>query len=211
MLREALEFAGPHLSFYQLTIEPGTPFHKDGVRPADDELGAALFDITQDVLNQAGFPAYEISNHARPGHACRHNLNIWRGWDYVGVGPGAHGRLALTEPSGRRQDWGTHQIHNPERWLSLVESQGHGTAKRRALEAEDRAEERVIMGLRLEEGIDRARFLAQTGQDVLTLIEPSPLAYAVGAGYVEVDEDCLKATAEGRLRLNGLLASLLVK
>jgi putative oxygen-independent coproporphyrinogen III oxidase len=207
-LREALIYAGPHLSFYQLTIEPGTPFHKDGVKAAEGELGAALFDVTQEVLGAAGLPAYEVSNHARPGHECRHNLSIWRGWDYVGVGPGAHGRLAL-ETDGGAQDWGTHQIHNPQRWLDLVESQGHGTAKRRLLEDGDRAEERVIMGLRLDEGIDRARFRAQTGRDVLALIQPSKLAYAVGAGYVELDEGRLRATAEGRLRLNSLLASLL--
>lgn len=207
-LREALTFAGPHLSFYQLTIESGTPFHKDGVKAAEGELGAALFDITQEVLGEAGLPAYEISNHARPGHECRHNLNIWRGWDYVGVGPGAHGRLALTGDGGT-QDWGTHQVHNPERWLSLVESKGHGTAKRRLLDDGDRAEERVIMGLRLTEGIDRARFQAQAGRDVLTLINPSKLAYAVGAGYVELDKTRIAATAEGRLRLNSLLASLL--
>jgi len=207
-LREALTFAGPHLSFYQLTIEPGTPFHKDGVKAAEGDMGAALFDVTQQVLGEAGLPAYEISNHARPGHECRHNLNIWRGWDYVGVGPGAHGRLALAGDGGTR-DWGTHQVHNPERWLGLVESKGHGTAKRRLLDDGDRAEERVIMGLRLAEGIDRARFLAQTGRDVLTLISPSKLAYAVGAGYVDLDKTRIAATAEGRLRLNSLLASLL--
>ena len=207
-LSEAVNFAGPHLSFYQLTIEPGTPFHKDGVTAADGDLGAALFEVTQKVLGDAGLPAYEISNHARPGHECRHNLNIWRGWDYVGVGPGAHGRLALAGDGGM-QDWGTHQVHNPDRWLDLVETKGHGTAKRRLLDDGDRAEERVIMGLRLTEGIDRARFRAQTGRDVLTLIHPSKLAYAVGAGYVELDETRIAATAEGRLRLNSLLASLL--
>lgn len=208
-LKEALTFAGPHLSFYQLTIEPGTPFHKDGVQAVEGDLGAALFGVTQEVLGAAGLPAYEISNHAQPGHECRHNLNIWRGWDYVGVGPGAHGRLALAEADGGMQDWGTHQVHNPERWLDLVETKGHGTAKRRRLDDGDRPEERVIMGLRLDEGIDRARFRAQTGRDVLTLIQPSKLAYAVGAGYVELDETRFRATAEGRLRLNGLLASLL--
>jgi len=208
-LAEALTFAGPHLSFYQLTIEPGTPFHRDGVTAADADLGAALFDVTQEVLGTAGLPAYEISNHARPGHECRHNLNIWRGWDYVGVGPGAHGRLALDDGAGGRRDWGSHQIHNPDRWLALVEERGHGTAKRRALDDGGRAEERVIMGLRLAEGIDRARFRAQTGRDVLTLIDPSKLAYAVGAGYVALDRTTLRATAEGRLRLNSLLASLL--
>jgi oxygen-independent coproporphyrinogen-3 oxidase len=212
-LQEALTFAGPHLSFYQLTIESGTPFHKQGIQAADDDLGAALFDVTQDVLGGAGLPAYEISNHARPGHECRHNLSIWRGWDYVGVGPGAHGRLALAGEAGEDggiREFGTHQVHNPERWLALVEEQGHGTAKRRTLTRDERAEERVIMGLRLTEGIDLARFRAQTGRNALDLMDPSKLAYAVGAGYVEMDEGRLRATAEGRLRLNSLLASLLI-
>lgn len=210
-LAEGLSFAGPHLSFYQLTIEPGTPFHKDGVQAADGDRGAELFDTTQDVLTRAGLPAYEISNHARPGHECRHNLSIWRGWDYVGAGPGAHGRLALADAGGRVRDFGTHQIHNPDRWLSLVEQKGHGTAKRRPLDPADRAEERVIMGLRLAEGIDRARFRRQTGLEVLDLIDPAKLSYAVGAGYVELDETCLRATDAGRLRLNSLLASLLAE
>ncbi|HAD88050.1 MAG TPA: coproporphyrinogen III oxidase [Rhodospirillaceae bacterium] len=207
-LNQALEFAGPHLSFYQLTIEPGTPFHKDGVQAADDETGAALFDATQEILGGAGLPAYEISNHARPGHECRHNLNIWRGWDYVGVGPGAHGRLALGSP-GATDDRGTHQIHNPDRWLEKVESQGHGTAKRRKLAARDRARERIIMGLRLSEGMDRARFRAQTGAEVLEFIDDRALAASLDEGYVTLDDARFAATAEGRLRLNGLLAALL--
>ena len=207
-LREALEFAGPHLSFYQLTIEPGTPFHKDGVQAADGETGAALFDATQDILGGAGLPAYEISNHARPGHECRHNLNIWRGWDYVGVGPGAHGRLALGNPDAP-DDRGTHQIHNPDRWLEKVETQGHGTAKRRKLSARDRARERIIMGLRLSEGMDRARFRAQTGAEVLDFIDDRALNASLDEGYVTLDDARFAATAEGRLRLNGLLAALL--
>ena len=204
-LARALDLAGPHLSFYQLTIEPGTPFHKDGVAAAGPDEGADLFDATQEMLAASGLPAYEISNHARPGFECRHNLNIWRGHDYVGVGPGAHGRLTL---DGR--DFGTHQIHNPGRWLETVERRGDGTAKRRPLKARDRAVERIMMGLRLAEGIDRGRFRRLAGADVLDFIDPGALARARDEGYAAVDDQHLAATAEGRLRLNGLLKALLV-
>lgn len=204
-LARALDLAGPHLSFYQLTIEPGTPFHKDGVAAAGPDLGADLFDATQEMLAAAGLPAYEISNHARPGFECHHNLNIWRGLDYVGVGPGAHGRLAL---DGR--NFGTHQIHNPGRWLETVEARGDGTAKRRPLKPRDRAVERIMMGLRLAEGIDRARFRRLAGADVLDFVDGGALARAVEEGYATVDDRHLAATADGRLRLNGLLKALLV-
>ncbi|MEK9672068.1 MAG: radical SAM family heme chaperone HemW [Rhodospirillaceae bacterium] len=203
-LTQALEHAGPHLSFYQLTIESGTPFHRDGVEAADDDTGAVLYDATQEILDGAGLPAYEISNHARPGHECRHNLNIWRGWDYVGVGPGAHGRLCIGG-----DNFGTHQIHNPERWLQSVLGKGHGGAKRRSLKPEDRATERIMMGLRLGEGIDRARFRAQTGEDVTAYLDADAVRQAADGGYLDVTGDCFRATADGRLRLNGLLARII--
>lgn len=204
-LVDALTFAGTHLSFYQLTIESGTPFHRDGIQAANPDVGAALYQTTLEVLSNAGLPDYEISNHARPGHECRHNLSIWQGWDYVGVGPGAHGRIAV---SGGSQ--GTHQIHNPERWLEAIETRGHGVAKRRDLSRQDRAAERIMMGLRLRAGINRPRFRAQTGQDVMAFLKDSVLSASIAEGYVTLDDATLAATDEGRLRLNSLLAALLI-
>lgn len=203
-LAEALPRVRGHLSVYQLTIEPGTAFHRAGMAPVDPDVGADLYDATQDILGAAGLAAYEISNHARPGHECRHNLTYWRGGDYVGAGPGAHGRLS--GPDGMTA---THQIHDPARWLALAEARGHGTAKTRRLAARDRATEMIMMGLRLTEGIDRARFRAIAGTDVLDFLEATQVAAALDAGYLTVDERRLAATAEGRLRLNALVAALL--
>ena len=167
-----------------------------------------MYLATQEICGAEGLESYEVSNHAKPGAESRHNMVYWRYGDYVGIGPGAHGRLALGSPDSR-DDRGTHQIHNPDRWLEKVESQGHGTAKRRKLAARDRARERIIMGLRLSEGMDRGRFRAQTGAEVLDFIDDRALAASLDEGYVTLDDGRLAATAEGRLRLNGLLAALL--
>lgn len=203
-LDDALTLAGGHLSVYQLTIEPGTAFFKDGVMGADPDTGADLYDLTQDRLGVAGLPAYEISNHAAPGEACRHNLTYWRGGDYVGIGPGAHGRLTTGTVCTA-----THQVHDPARWLELTETQGHGTAKRRQLSAHDRATELIMMGLRLTEGIDRARFRGQTARDPADIFDASACRAAIGAGYLDVTGTRVAATADGRLRLNSLLSALL--
>ena len=199
-LDSALSLAGDHLSLYQLSIEPGTPFHRDGVRAVGDDLGAALYRITQEKMEQAGLPAYEISNHARPGFECRHNLDIWRGGDYAGVGPGAHGRL--TNASGTET---IYQIHTPERWLAAVEAGGHATAKRKTLTPIERAEEILMTGLRLSEGIRRDR-LAELENN----IDASGLTRMIDGGFVERDEAGLRATPAGRLCLNEVLRQLLV-
>ncbi len=203
-LADALALAGGHLSVYQLTIESGTAFYRHGVTAADENTAANLFEITREVLEGAGLPAYEISNHARPGDECRHNLAYWRGGGYAGVGPGAHGRLY--DPDGVTA---THQVHNPARWLELVESQGHGTAKRRRLSRKDRIMERVMMGLRLTEGIDKARFQSQTGVALRDALDAGTWAAALDAGYLEETPPALRATAAGRRVLDGLAARLL--
>ncbi|MFQ5763906.1 MAG: radical SAM family heme chaperone HemW [Rhodospirillales bacterium] len=209
-------FAGGHLSVYQLTIESGTPFHRDGVEAADEKTGAALYRTTQERLEALGLPAYEVSNHARPGAECRHNLSAWRGGDYVGVGPGAHGRLTgrltglLTGRPAR--EGGTdalYQVHDPGRWLAAVEAKGHATAKRRTLSPGARAEELVMTGLRLAEGVDRARFARLTGLDWGDVLDPAGLRRMVEGGFVEMDDDLIRATAAGRLRLNAVLGRLL--
>jgi oxygen-independent coproporphyrinogen-3 oxidase len=203
-LSQALAHAGGHLSLYQLTIEPGTPFFRAGVQPADEDTGAALYETTQELLEARGLPAYEVSNHARLGAECRHNLTYWRGGDYVGVGPGAHGRLTLDDGTDA-----LYQIHAPERWLSAVEANGHATAKRARLAPEERREELLMTGLRLRDGVNRARFRAQTGRDVTDSVDEQALARLLDGGFVTLGAHSLRATPAGRLGLNAVLAALL--
>jgi oxygen-independent coproporphyrinogen-3 oxidase len=188
-LKRAIGEAAEHLSLYQLTIEPDTPFfglHKAGklVIPGED-LGRDLYDLTQDVCAAAGLPAYEISNHARPGAECRHNLVYWRGHDYAGVGPGAHGRLTI---DGRRV--ATETEKRPEAWLTRVESNGTGLIVDEKLTSGETADEYLLMGLRLAEGIDPQRFTAIAGRT----LDPKRISILQGEGAVET-------TADGRLRV----------
>lgn len=206
-LDRALALAGEHLSLYQLTIERGTRFFTDHARGTfvlpDEEASAAMFEHTQARLAQAGLPAYEISNHARPGAACRHNLIYWRYQDYVGIGPGAHGRFAVGETKQA-----TRRSSGPEAWLESVERTGHGTAETSSVEGQDLVEEALMMGLRLADGIDRATFASVTGVDPVEAIETARLEPLARAGFLEVDSTHLRATAEGRQRLNALLERL---
>jgi putative oxygen-independent coproporphyrinogen III oxidase len=207
-LELALTLAGDHLSVYQLTIEPGTAFHTahargDFILP-DDDLAGALYELTQERLDAAGMPGYEISNHARPGQASRHNLTYWRYGDYLGVGPGAHGRLTL---NGVKH--ATRQKKAPESWLAAVEETGHGTEEVTPLIADQRFEELLMMGLRLSEGIPRSRFRQELGTDPEAVLDPRGLALLVEGGFVTLDADCLKASVSGRQRLNAVLAMLL--
>jgi putative oxygen-independent coproporphyrinogen III oxidase len=206
-LDRALDLAGEHLSVYQLTIEANTAFegaYRRGefILPVE-ETAADLFEATQARLEDAGLPAYEISNHARAGAECRHNLVYWRGGDYVGVGPGAHGRLTL---AGER--FVTRQHRAPEAWLANVETTGHATRERRALSLLERQEELLMMGLRLRAGIGRARFRHALGREIEEAIAPSRLAPLIEGGFIELDGDGLRATSAGRQRLNAVLAAL---
>jgi putative oxygen-independent coproporphyrinogen III oxidase len=207
-LKAALARAGGHLSLYQLTIEPGTAFEGSVARGEfsipDEATQAALYEITQELTEEAGLPAYEISNHARPGEESRHNLVYWRYGDYVGVGPGAHGRLTL---KGRK--WATRQHRAPEPWLDLVEREGHATRQRDEVGPEARLEEMVLMGLRLSEGIARQRFIDETGSEPELLFDRAKLDRLIAGGFLTLDETGLKATPEGRQRLNALLPALL--
>ena len=164
-LTAALSFAGDHLSLYQLTVEKGTPFWGQQRAGAfslpDDDAGRALYDLTQETMEAAGYAAYEVSNHARSGNACRHNLAYWRCDDYVGIGPGAHGRI---RPAGSGR-MATRQHAGPESWLAAVERTGHGTAESRALDPQEQAREMLMMGLRLAEGVSEARLRQRTGCD----------------------------------------------
>ena len=207
-LERALTLAGEHLSLYQLTIERGTRFFTDHARGAfvlpDEEASAAMFEATQSRLMAAGLPAYEISNHARPGAACRHNLIYWRYQDYVGIGPGAHGRFA--EGAAKRA---TRRASGPEAWLEAVERTGHGTAESTTVAGRDLVEEALMMGLRLADGIDRKLFASVTGADPVAALQEDVLALLIRAGFLEIEPERLRATAAGRQRLNAILERLI--
>ena len=203
-LKRAIAEAAEHLSLYQLTIEPETPFHtlhKAGklITP-DDDTARTLYDLTQEICGNAGLPAYEVSNHAWPGAECRHNLVYWRAHEYAGVGPGAHGRLDI---DGRRRATATEK--RPEAWLIRVESLGHGQITDDLLTSEERADEFLLMGLRLAEGIDPARYLALSGRP----LDPDRIATLAAQGFVESDRDgSLRVTAAGFPILDAVVADL---
>jgi oxygen-independent coproporphyrinogen-3 oxidase len=203
-LKRAISEAAEHLSLYQLTIEPGTPFfglHKAGklITP-DEDLGRDLYDLTQQVCGDAGLPAYEISNHARPGAECRHNLVYWRGHEYAGIGPGAHGRLNI---DGRR--YATETDKKPEGWLEKVEAQGVGLTVDEKLQPGEVADEFLLMGLRLVEGIEPERFTAISGRD----LDPARISFLRDGGAVETTQDGrLRVTKSGFPLLDAVVADL---
>ena len=207
-LREAMNYAGGHLSLYQLTIEKGTPFYTQYSRgdfsiPTNDE-GGELYEITQRVLEDHGLPAYEISNHASEGQQSRHNLTYWRYYDYVGIGPGAHGRLTI---DGKKV--GTRGHRAPEIWLDKVAKDGHGSHPYEAIDTDQRFAEMLMMGLRLREGIKLSRFAEETGQSLETYTPQTKLQSMIDEGYITVTDTTITATQDGRQRLNGLLDYLL--
>jgi len=202
-LEEALAFGTEHLSLYQLTIEPATPFyqlHRSGALKVPDEgLAADLFELTQEVTAAAGRPAYEISNHARPGAEARHNLLYWRYGTYAGVGPGAHGRLEL---DGRRVATETEKL--PERWRELVARHGHGLREQMPIASEDAAREQLLMNLRLREGIDLDAYCERWGR----CVDSKRMAALVEQGLLRLEGERLRATPRGRLLLNSVIAAL---
>jgi putative oxygen-independent coproporphyrinogen III oxidase len=206
-LDEALSLAGEHLSLYQLTIEPGTAFGNRAARgetlAADEDTAVALFEFTQERLAAAGLPAYEISNHARPGAECRHNLAYWRYEDYLGVGPGAHGRV--TRDAGKVA---IRQRRTPEAWLAAIERHGTAIDDMTPIAPETAVEEMLMMGLRLVEGIPRARLERALGGAVEARFA-TPLRRLIEGGFLVLDEARLAATRAGRQRLNAVLATLL--
>ena len=203
-LNQALELAEGHLSLYQLSVEKGTRFYRDQIPEATPDKGADLFDLTHELTALAGLNAYEISNHARPGHECRHNIEIWRGGNYIGIGPGAHGRQSDTEGTDA-----LYQIGDPARWLEKVEKEGHGTARRTRLGPDERTEEIIMTGLRLTEGISNSRFQALTGQSLEDALDSVALNRLTGAGFLVFDDAGLRTTNKGSLCLNAVLRELL--
>lgn len=203
-LRMALNTAVDHLSLYQLTIEPGTAF---GARAAkgglqglpDDDVSADMYLMTQDICEAHGMPAYEVSNHAGPEAASRHNLIYWRGGDYAGIGPGAHGRLTL---GGTRL--ATQTPRDPQRWLDQVAQSGNGELPRESVPRDEQALEYLMMCLRLSEGIDMGRYTALAGKS----LPEQRIRDLQDHGLIASDGTHLRATRQGRPVLNGLLRYL---
>ncbi|MBW6423376.1 radical SAM family heme chaperone HemW [Rhizobium sp. XQZ8] len=203
-LKEAISYAVDHLSLYQLTIEEGTPFfglHKAGkLIVPDGDQSAELYEATQEITAQHGMPAYEVSNHAVPGAESRHNLTYWRYGDYAGIGPGAHGRL--TRGSSKLA---TSTERRPETWLEQVERIGHGMLEEEVLGYEEQADELLLMGLRLREGVDLARWQQLSGRDPDPIREERLLDH----GFIErLGNSRLRCTPSGMLILDAVVADL---
>jgi oxygen-independent coproporphyrinogen-3 oxidase len=203
-LQAAIAHAAEHLSLYQLTIEPDTMYERlfkaGKLAMPDADTARALWDVTQETTSALGLPAYEISNHARPGAESRHNLIYWRYGEYAGIGPGAHGRIQT--PKGRLAQ--ATEKH-PEMWLTSVETDGHGVIDTETLSAEAQGDEFLLMGLRLTEGIDPDRFEALSGRKLAS----SRIADLVGHGMVEMTRDGrLRVTSEGFPVLDAVVADL---
>ncbi|MGZ3172460.1 MAG: radical SAM family heme chaperone HemW [Croceibacterium sp.] len=202
-LRQALGFGTGHLSLYQLTIEPGTRFATDvrqrAFTPLDEDPAADLFALTRELTDAAGLPAYEISNHARPGEESRHNLAYWRYRDYAGIGPGAH---------GRRGGMATLRHKKPENWLEAVAEHGHGLKEERALNVSEQASEALLMGLRLAEGVDLASLSQRFGLATDALIDPAKLALYEGLGLAWRRGGWVGVTPQGMPLLDALLGEL---
>jgi putative oxygen-independent coproporphyrinogen III oxidase len=202
-LARALAFGTEHLSLYQLTIEPSTRFATmfaaGQIALPDEDTALELFEITRAMTAKAGLPAYEVSNHARPGSESRHNLSYWRYDDYAGIGPGAH---------GRRGQVATARVKKPENWLAAVREGGHGIAEETPLPQHDLAREALLMGMRLEDGIDAARFQTRTGVAIDDALDPRGAAELEALGLIARTPDRLRLTEAGRPLLNAVLAKL---
>ena len=231
-LGQALALGGDHFSLYQLTIAPDTPFaaraRAGGLAPTNDSSAAALYETTQEVMEKAGMYAYEISSHASKGAESRHNLTYWRYEDYAGIGPGAHGRLLLAcgttieDPASKtsgvtvrerpfrdRLKTALRQIPTPEKWLAVVEKKGHGTLEEAPLDAAQLRTEILLMGLRLSTGINRTRFREITGETLEDALNQKSLNKLIFNEFLLLDEEGLRATTQGRQRLDSVLAALL--
>jgi putative oxygen-independent coproporphyrinogen III oxidase len=206
-LASALARGTGHLSLYQLTIEKGTPFYVDHRNGAfslpNDDLAADLYELTAEMTSNAGLSAYEVSNYAKAGQESRHNLVYWRGGDYIGIGPGAHGRLTLADGCRR-----TEQVPSPAGWTAAVSADGHATRVFAEVPPAERADELLMMGLRLTDGIDRALFERITGTPLDQSLDLAKVAALSGAGLIEADSRGVRATTAGIQRLNAVIAAV---
>ena len=200
-LGEALSLGTTHLSLYQLTIEPGTRFASMVARydfePLDPDTAAALYELTDAMTSAAGMPLYEISNYARPGHESRHNLTYWRYRDYAGIGPGAHGRRLRMRTARHRK---------PENFLSALARNGHGIAEEAPLSRSEAADEALVMGLRLSEGVDPQAIADRFG--LSAIVDPSRVDRLVRSGHLQRQGTHIRLTAEGRLLLDHILGEI---
>lgn len=200
-LARALALGARHMSLYQLTIEPGTRFEtlvqRDELVPVDPDTGAALFELTQSIMQAAGLPAYEVSNHAASGEESRHNLTYWRYGDYAGVGPGAH---------GRRGGLATVRHRKPENWMAAMARNGHGLSEETPLTRQEQAREALVMGLRLHEGVDLALLEARFA--LTDLVDARQCAVLQAEGLIEQRGTHLRATPKGMLLLDAILAAI---
>lgn len=207
-LEQALKHTRGHLSLYQLTIEQNTAFHtayaKKQFTLPDEATAEALYRTTEDILKARGMLAYEVSNYAAPGEQSTHNLAYWQGYDYVGIGPGAHGRI--TQNATRHA---TTTLKSPERWLSAVQKNGHAIELWDAITQDEEAQERLLMGLRLTDGIDLAAYEADFGIDLNAYLSQKHVSLYRKHGLITEDPDILKTTLKGRLVLNQLISELL--
>jgi len=207
-LSEALKYADGHLSLYQLTIEENTAFHhaykKGEFALPDEDLSEQLYRTTEDMLSARGLRAYEVSNYAKPGQESRHNLAYWQGDDYVGIGPGAHGRLTI-----EKKRIATSTLKSPERWLESVSTTGNGVETWQAVDKKDEIAERVMMGLRLVDGINFQEFKEKTGIALRDALDACKYAFYVQQKLLRDTENDLRVTLKGRLVLNRLTADLL--
>jgi putative oxygen-independent coproporphyrinogen III oxidase len=202
-LTRALGFGTDHLSLYQLTIEPGTRFETmartGAFVPADDDHGGALYTLTQEMTLAAGIPAYEISNHARVGQESRHNLTYWCYHDYIGIGPGAH---------GRRLNAATQRHKKPENFLTAVERNGHGISTEEALDRATRATEALLMGLRLAQGIELSDLAQRTGIRANALVDLTAVDRIAKLGLITRDKDRITVTPQGMPLLDAILPEI---
>ncbi len=209
-LLSALTYGKGHFSLYQLTIEPQTQFatrlaRGEKMTPEDDHA-AALYELTEEIMTEAGLPPYEISNYAAPSEECRHNLLYWNFGHYIGIGPGAHGRITLDKTK-----YATTCYRPPETWLKAVEKQGHGQESLYPLSNLDKLRELTLMGLRLTKGLDRGRLLEETGLNAEEAYGLPTLELLKKEGLLKRTSTHLIPTFEGRLRLNSLIGFMLKK
>lgn len=207
-LGEALAYAPSHMSLYQLTIEEGTAYytlHQRGeLKIPDENTAADMYELTQEMMEAQGLPAYEISNHARVGQESQHNLVYWRYGDYAGIGPGAHGRLTV---NGEKRATRAHKA--PEVWLERVRQNRHGAHPFETVDHTKRGHEMLLMGLRLREGISLDTFLHESQTPFLQFVNDNSLQSLLDEGFLEITGERVKATATGRQRLNAVLSHLI--
>jgi oxygen-independent coproporphyrinogen-3 oxidase len=209
-LHQALKIANGHLSLYQLTIEPGTPFygqlHSGKIIIPNEDTSAEMYDLTNQICESVGYEIYEISNYAKVGQQSKHNLTYWKYLDYIGIGAGAHGRITLAG-----QTYATMQYKKPETWLKAVQMNGHATKVKENLSQKAMAEEMIMMGLRLTDGIAYTDFKNRLGTDIEKFIAMDSLVSLKSQGFVSVkNQDRLRLTEKGRPLLNQILGQILV-